>query len=75
LGSKCAGFVIRSSMRKRTLTGAAGAIRANMEERCGGAVEKEAKISRDASFPSMSRRKMMTKRMMTMTKRRIRQNS
>lgn len=73
--SKCAEYATKNSMRKRTSTGVAGLIRVPMEVRCGGAAEREAKTSLDASFPSMSQKRMMMKKMMIMIRKRIRQSS
>ena len=49
-------------MRKRTLIGVAGHIRASMGEKCGGVVVKEERSNLDASSPSMSAKRMMMKR-------------
>lgn len=62
-------------MRKRTLIGAAGAIRVLMEVRCGGAVERGARTNLGASFRSMRAKRTMMKMMMTMIRRRIRPSS
>ena len=62
-------------MRKRTSIGVAGAIRAHMEEKCGGAAESKVKTNLVANFQSTSAKKTTMKKMMTMTKKRTKQDS
>jgi len=62
-------------MRRRTLIGVADPIRVTMEEKCGGAAESKVKTNLVANFQSTSAKKMMMKKMMTMTKRRTKQDS
>jgi hypothetical protein len=69
---RCAEIVVKSFMKKRISTGAAGHIEATMEEKCGGVVESKVKTRLVASTRSTSAKRTMRMKMMITIRKKIR---